>query len=156
MRYDIPGNLDCLQNDITRLQDWSDKCLINFHQDICKVMHIGNHPPANNYTMRQSDNTIQDIRYEMTERDPGVAIDNHLKFKLHLIQTVSQASRLLGMIRRSFEYLDQLRDFPLFIQRLNSTQAGIRTGCLDPVSSGKYLCTRSSPKTGNKTYSRRR
>ena len=43
----------------------------------------------------------------MTERDLGVAIDNHLNFKLHISQTVSQANRLLGMIRRSFEYLDQ-------------------------------------------------
>ena len=48
-----------------------------------------------------------DIRDEMTERDLGVAIDNHLNFKLHISQTVSQANRLLGMIRRSFEYLDQ-------------------------------------------------
>ena len=67
--------------------------------------YIGNHPPATNYTMRQSDNTILDIRDEMTERDMGVAIDYHLNFKLHISQTVSQANRLLGMIRRSFEYL---------------------------------------------------
>ena len=58
-------------------------------------------PPETNYTMRQSDNTILDIRDEMTERD------NHLNFKLHISQTVSQANRLLGMIRRSFEHLDQ-------------------------------------------------
>ena len=57
--------------------------------------------------MRQSDNTILDIRDEMTERDLGVAKDNHLIFKLHISQTVSQANRILGMIRRSFEYLDQ-------------------------------------------------
>ena len=36
------------------------------------------------YTMRQSDNTTLDIRDEMTERDLGVAIDNHLNFKLHI------------------------------------------------------------------------
>ena len=107
VRSDIPGNPDCLQNDITRLQDWSDKWLLSFHPDKCKVMHIGNHPPATNYTMRQSDNTTLDIRDEMTEKDMGVAIDNHLNFKLHISQTVSQANRLLGMIRRSFEYLDQ-------------------------------------------------
>ena len=90
--------------------------------------------------MRQSDNTTLDSRDEMTERDLGVVIDNHLNFKLHISQTVSQANRLLGMIRRSFEYLYQLRDFPLyFIQRINSTQAGIRTGCLEPASAGKYL-----------------
>ena len=107
VRSDIPGNPDCLQNDITGLQDWSDKWLLSFHPDKCKVMHIGNHPPATNYTMRQSDNTTLDNKDEMTERDLGVAIDNHLNFKLHISQTVSQANRLLGMIRRSFEYLDQ-------------------------------------------------
>ena len=107
VRSDIPGNPDCLQNDISQLQDWSDKWLLSFHPDKCKVMHIGNHPPETNYTMRQSDNTILDIRDEMTERDLGVAIYNHLNFKLHISQTVSQANRLLGMIRRSFEHLDQ-------------------------------------------------
>ena len=75
VRSDIPGNPDCLQNDITRLglQDWSDKWLLSFHPDKCKVMHIGNYPPATNYTMRQSDNTTLDIGDEMTERDLGVA-----------------------------------------------------------------------------------
>ena len=38
-------------------------------------MHIGNHPPETNYTMRQSDN-ILDIRDEITERDLGVAKPN--------------------------------------------------------------------------------
>ena len=42
-----------------------------------------------------------------TERDLGVAIDNHRNFKLHISQTVSQANRLLGMTCRSFEHLDQ-------------------------------------------------
>ena len=107
VRSDIPGNPDYLQNDITRLQDWSDKWLLSFHPDKYKVMHVGNHPTATNYTMRQSDNTILDIRDEMMARDLGVAIDNHLNFKLHISQTVSQANRLLGMIRKSFEYLDQ-------------------------------------------------
>ena len=88
VRSDVPGNPDCLQNDITRLQDWPDKWLLSFHPDKCKVMHIGNHPPATNYTMRQSDNTTLDIRDEMAERDLGV-------------------HRLLVMIRRSFKYLDQ-------------------------------------------------
>ena len=43
VRSDIPGNPDCLQNDISQLQDWSDKWLLSFHPDKCKVMHIGNH-----------------------------------------------------------------------------------------------------------------
>ena len=72
-RSDIPDNPDCLQNDITRLQDWSDKCLLSFHPYKCKAI-IGNHPPATNYTMRQSDNMTLDIRDEMTERDLGVAM----------------------------------------------------------------------------------
>ena len=78
VRSDIPGNPDCLHNDITRLQDWSDKWLLSFHPDTCTVMHIGNHPPATNYTMRQSDITILDIRDETTERDLGVAIDSYI------------------------------------------------------------------------------
>ena len=70
-------------------------------------MHTGNHPPDTIYTMRQGDNTILDIIDEITQRDLGVAIENHLNFKLHISKRVTQSNRLLRIIGRSFEYLDQ-------------------------------------------------
>lgn len=40
------------------------------------------------------------------EKDLGVNIDPSLKFSQHIEIQVNKANRLLGMIRRSFEFLD--------------------------------------------------
>ena len=41
------------------------------------------------------------------EKDLGVMIDDKLKFYQHITASVSKANRTLGMIRRSFDYLDR-------------------------------------------------
>ena len=40
------------------------------------------------------------------EKDLGVHMDPELKFSQHLERQVNKANRLLGLIRRSFDYLD--------------------------------------------------
>jgi hypothetical protein len=40
------------------------------------------------------------------ERDLGVQIDSELKFSQHIETQVNKANRLLGLIRRSYDYLD--------------------------------------------------
>ena len=40
------------------------------------------------------------------EKDLGVYVDNELKFSGHCEKKVNQANKLLGLIRRSFRYLD--------------------------------------------------
>ena len=39
------------------------------------------------------------------ERDIGVVIDNKLSFKEHIAQVTAKANRVVGIIRRSFDYL---------------------------------------------------
>jgi len=40
------------------------------------------------------------------EKDLGVWMDNRLKFSDHVEHALSKASQILGLIRRSFTYLD--------------------------------------------------
>ena len=40
------------------------------------------------------------------EKDLGVEVDNELKFSKHIETQVSKANRILGQIRRSFQFLD--------------------------------------------------
>ena len=40
------------------------------------------------------------------EKDLGVEVDNELKFSKHIESQVTKANRVLGQIRRTFEYLD--------------------------------------------------
>ena len=44
------------------------------------------------------------------EKDLGVLIDNELKFSKHIRSKVSQANRLIGLIKISFESLDDIRN----------------------------------------------
>ena len=39
------------------------------------------------------------------ERDIGVVIDNKQSFKEHIAQVTAKANRVVGIIRRSFDYL---------------------------------------------------
>ena len=41
-----------------------------------------------------------------TEKDLGVEVDNELKFSKHIETQVSKANKILGQIRRTFQYLD--------------------------------------------------
>ena len=41
------------------------------------------------------------------EKDLGVLVDNRLKFSGHILGQVNKANRLVGLIRRSYTYLDK-------------------------------------------------
>ena len=43
----------------------------------------------------------------MEEKDLGVLFDTTLKFSSHIAATASKANRLVGLIRRTFKFLDQ-------------------------------------------------
>ena len=47
-----------------------------------------------------------DLQETTLEKDLGVHMDSELKFSQHLERQVNKANRLLGLIRRSFDYLD--------------------------------------------------
>ena len=42
-----------------------------------------------------------------SEKDVGVVIDDKLSFEKHIIEKVNKANSILGIMSRSFEYLDQ-------------------------------------------------
>ena len=53
------------------------------------------------------DSTETVLQVSDTEKDLGVWVDNKLRFDLHAERTASKASRLVGMIRRTYVYLDK-------------------------------------------------
>ena len=57
----------------------------------------------------QLQNDIDKVRLEVTEleKDLGVNVDPELKFSRHIEGQVNKANKILGMIRRSYEYLDK-------------------------------------------------
>ena len=51
---------------------------------------------------------LGDIRIDSVEsyKDLGILFDNHLKFHQHTSSTAAKANRTLGLIKKSFEFLD--------------------------------------------------
>ena len=100
-----------LQNDLDVLQDWSEKWLMSFHPEKCKVLKIGRQKSSVQYN-------INNVILEETEaeKDLGVIIDNQLSFKSHIASVTAKANKVVGIIRRSFNNLTE----DLFVQLFKS------------------------------------
>ena len=93
--------------------DWSIKWQLRFNASKCKILKIGStrHSSTHSYTMEENG---QPVMLETTneERDLGIWMDSGLKFDSHVSRAVSKANAVLGMIKRSFVYMD----IPMFRQ----------------------------------------
>ena len=104
---EIKGTNDCdqLQNDLTALENWSNEWLLRFNAEKCKVMHLGKPQAEFKYMMMKDDRPVE-LGTTILEKDLGVHLDPSLTFSTHCEQQVNKANRLLGLIRRSYTYLD--------------------------------------------------
>ena len=59
-----------LQEDLTKLEEWSDTWLLRFHSDKCKNMHIGKKNDDNSYSLHRK--LLEKV---IEEKDIGVVID---------------------------------------------------------------------------------
>ena len=96
-----------LQRDIDTLDAWSQKWMLKFHPDKCKIMRIGQRHREHTYSMKTSDGQTTEIKKTTAERDLGVTIDNRLTFSEHINNTVKKANQVMGMIRRTFKFIDK-------------------------------------------------
>lgn len=96
-----------LQEDISRLDDWAKKWQLSFNsRSKCKVMHIRNNNTKRKYKMQQEQELV-DLETTEIEKDIGVHVDKELKFDRHVEIQCGKANKILGMIRRSFTYIDK-------------------------------------------------
>ena len=93
-----------LQNDIKRLEEWTKRWLLRFNADKCHVLSIG-----------KLENILHTQRYQIggkelehvfEEKDLGVLVDSDLNFEEHMASKIKKANQIVGLIRRSFTYLD--------------------------------------------------
>lgn len=95
-----------IQRDINKLQDWSDKWNLYFNVSKCKVMHIGRNNPRVDYTMTKDGKTTKIETCEQ-ETDLGVTFDDKLNFNKHMETAIGKANKMLGLIKRTFSYLNK-------------------------------------------------
>jgi hypothetical protein len=109
-RSDSEEGVKSLQADLDNMQEWSNKWLLRFHPEKCHVLKLGSKKSEAVYVMKGKrggeDYTVQ-LEESEVEKDLGVFVDNNLTFKEHVAKSTSKANQVLGVIRRSFDFLSE-------------------------------------------------
>jgi len=102
-----------LEEDLVKLENWSDKWQMTFNSSKCKVMHMGRNNPSSEYSIQGEAMAAVD-----QERDLGVIISKDLKPSKQCAEAVKKANRALGSIKRCFRYktVDVIKD--LYLSRV--------------------------------------
>jgi len=94
-----------LQEDLDRLALWANEWQLKFNVEKCKVMHIGLKNEKVKLTM--SDGTKRsELQETELEKDLGIWFNNKLTSQDQVTLAVNKANQILGLIRRSFTYMD--------------------------------------------------
>ena len=97
------------QEDLDHLFSWSEDWKLKFHPDKCKVLEIrdkSNSNTTNTYHMSRYEGGSVDFEVVPHEKDIGVTIDGKLNFEKHIQIQINKASMMVGIIRRSFKFMD--------------------------------------------------
>ena len=100
---DIP---QLMQDDLNRADLWAILWDMLFNNKKCHHMHVGENSAVSTYKMGSGENRTE-IQKVKAEKDLGVTIDDKLKFREHITQKVNIANRNLGIIFRTFSYMDK-------------------------------------------------
>ena len=139
---------EALQDDLANLEAWTQLWQLRFNAEKCKVMYIGQHNSRHEYTMKR-DNTDIVLSRTTEEKDLGVFMDPSLSFSTQVERVVSKANRMLGLIRRSYTYLDGPSLTAIY--QLDTTIAGVRERGMDTHTETRPTDARASAEASNKT-----
>jgi len=91
-----------LQEDLNQLLEWSERWQLRFNVEKCKVVHIGGVRNGRaEYRMAETG-----LKETAEEKDLGVWVNDAIKPTCHVSHAASKANQLLGLIRRTFTYMD--------------------------------------------------
>jgi hypothetical protein len=106
-RVDKEQEVSTLQRDLDQLVEWTQQWQLSFNTEKCKVMHMGgNRNGEAKYKMEGVNKVIGTLQVTTEEKDLGVWITNTLKPSNHIAHIVQRANQTLGLIRRTFTYMD--------------------------------------------------
>ena len=102
-----------LQEDMYKLQKWSERWLLKFHPDKCVTMKLNNKGEEFHYRFNgHSDAPL--LREVQVEKDIGIYIDSRLEFDIHISDKINKANNIFNLIRHSFQCLNERNFVPLF------------------------------------------
>ena len=108
-----PENAQQLQKYIIALSKWSYTWLLEFNAEKCHVLTIGRLENITHTERYEIDG--EELEHVFEEKDLGVTVDYELTFEQHISHIVKKANAIMGLIRRSFTFLDQHLFRKLFI-----------------------------------------
>lgn len=85
---------------------WAKNWIMFYNFTKCHHLQIGRREINTAYTMKSEEETFELAKVK-TEKDLGVIVDNNLLFRDHITSKVNIANRNLGIIFRTFTYIDQ-------------------------------------------------
>jgi hypothetical protein len=154
-----------MHHTINNLFKWSEKWLLRFHPDKCKVLSIigkRHQQRTTKYTMPTYSGSYVTLESVETEKDIGVTIDAKLNFEKHIQTQVNKASQIVGIIRRSFKYLD-FKTFCLLFKSLvrpileyaSSVWNPYKTKDIEAIENVQRRATKMLPDMKDLTYEER-
>ena len=102
-----------LQKAINEMFEWTEKWLLRFNKDKCKILHLGTKNPKNDYFIGSEGQQIPLEKTEL-EKDLGVYVDENLNFKEHIKTTVKKSNYACYKILKNFTYREDKILVPLF------------------------------------------
>jgi len=129
-----------LQNDLDELQKWSDTWLLKFHPNKCKVLTVSNRKmaekEANNYHLHDKEGKEVKLGQSDGEKDIGVLVDETISFSTHIQNQINKANSIMGLIRRTYTYLDE-QNFKYLFQALVRPHLEYAAAVWSPNKSGE-------------------
>ena len=157
-----PEDCVAIQQDIDNLVEWSRLWQLRFHPKKCKVMRVGTGHPDARYHMTEGDGDVVELEITRLEKDLGVHIDDQLKFHEHVSKTVSKGNQLVGLIRRSFQFMDNDMFITLYKSRVRPILEYANTiwnpRCkkdIDAIENVQRRATKMLPKLNHLAYEER-
>ena len=159
------SDIEIIQNDINNLFKWSEKWLLCFHPDKCKVLSIigkRHQQRTTDYKMPTYSGSYVTLESVESEKDIGVTIDAKLNFEKHIQTQVIKANQIVGIIRRSFKYLD-FKTFCLLFKSLvrpileyaSSVWNPYKTKDIEAIENVQRRATKMLPDMKDLTYEER-
>ena len=93
---------DALQQDLIAMEDWTSMWKLRFNPMKCHVLHIGKKNPR--YLYHLNGHLLAEVT---SEKDLGVMVNQDLKCEVNTQLQAQKANKMLGIIRRTFNYLNK-------------------------------------------------
>ena len=106
-------HINQVQVNVNNSVTWANIWQMFYHHKKCHHLHVGNNIDDTEYTMETPNGNIT-IEKVPSEKDLGAIFDNKLNFTEHISTKVTKANQIVGLIFRTFTFMDKEMFLNLF------------------------------------------